>query len=197
MTIEWHYFQWLCSLVTPLSDPNPSRTRYLLLEALFKAEFTWRVDHDDNRAEDGTNLRDDFCDIVGSWEGSRFPFEPCTVLEMLIALAKRLAFETNEDEMDEGLYEWFWRMIENLGLIDQYDEEFNPLVVGSAITRFVHRWYDRNGHGGLFPLNHATDDQRETEIWMQMSAYLSENYGQDYLEPDTQRPQWVGGNDYW
>ena len=180
MTIEGRYFDWLQSLVGPTSDRNPSRSYTLLLEAMFNYDFTWRVANDDNRAEDGTALRDDFCDIVGSWEGSRFIFEPCTVLEMLIALAKRLAFETDEDDMDEGLLVWFWRMVDNLGLSTLTDDDYDDHLVRRVLNVFVLRRYDRSGNGGIFPLSHPTEDQRETEIWLQMSAYLIEGFNQNY-----------------
>lgn len=38
------------------------------------------------------------------------------------------------------------------------------------------RLYNEDGTGGgLFPLRHATQDQREVELWYQMMAYLTEN----------------------
>lgn len=167
------YFNWLYSLVAPTRNINPARTYYLLLEQMFKKEFRWSVPNDDNRVEDGKELRAEFLDNYGvdsSWMN-----EGCSVLEMLIALARRATFE-GDGEIDE----WFWLMVENLGLRQFTDEGYSDWVaekVDVALDIFIDREYDHDGEGGLFPLHISNVDQREVEIWYQMSCYILEADG--------------------
>ena len=68
--------------------------------------------------------------------------------------------------------------MDNLGLVPFDDESYVDLdgqtYVERIIDDFVKREYDFNGVGGIFPLKHAEQDQRDVEIWYQMSAYLYE-----------------------
>ena len=72
--LEDPYFEWLCAQVIR-QETTPSLTYERLLATLHATEFVWLVSGDDNRAEDGVELRD--------------PTErghmPCSVLQMLIA----------------------------------------------------------------------------------------------------------------
>lgn len=165
------YFYWLNSLVEPVRNPNPARTHGLLLEQLFKKEFRWSIPNDDNRVEDGKELRQEF--LYEYNVDQRWMREPCSVLEMLVALARRVAFE-DSGEPDE----WFWKLMSNLGLEQYTDDVYNYVVadeVNEVLDMFLDRQYSDDGEGGLFPLNDTTADQREIEIWYQMSAYLLEN----------------------
>ena len=77
------YFDWLYFMVIP----NPNKNHYRkLLSALHSIEFRYFVDYDENRASDGENLRWYYVNDGGNDEILRWK-EPCTVLEMLIALA--------------------------------------------------------------------------------------------------------------
>lgn len=137
---------------------------------MFNTPFEWLIANDDNRLEDGLELRIEF-----GLDLQKFAYIPCSVLEVLVALARRLAFETGEEDA-----EWFWRMIANLGLGHMSDEEFpegGEAVTAMALQRFIERRYDRDGHGGIFPLRESNIDQRKVEIWYQMSAYLLESEG--------------------
>lgn len=126
--------------------------------------------NDDNRMEDGKELRQEFLyefKVDDTWMN-----EPCSVLEMLIALARRLAFEVNGDTD-----EWFWHLMYNLGLEQYTDDVFNHVVaedVDDILDTFLDRKYGHNGEGGLFPLEETRADQTEVEIWYQMSTYLLE-----------------------
>jgi hypothetical protein len=82
-----------------------------------------------------------------------------------------LAFETDGKPED-----WFWHLIENMDLHEYNDTKKG---VDEAVDEVTHRitWrnYDRDGHGGLFPLRRAEKDQRKLEIWYQLCAYVIEN----------------------
>lgn len=166
------YFRWLYSQVGNAKLKNPARTHWSLLRQLYTKEFVWIIPNDDNRLEDGRDLRNQFVD-----EQELSDVDPhwmdigCSMLEMLIALSRRLSFE------DDGApEEWFWRLMQNLDLHDKTDKsKFSAEDVDEILNNVIWRTYRRNGRGGLFPLKRAHEDQSEVEIWYQLSAYLLEN----------------------
>lgn len=169
------YFNWLYLQIEPTTNANPARTHSLLAEQMFKTIFRWSVPNDDNRVEDARDLRVEFMDNYSA--DSPWMREDASVLEVLIALARRLSFEAG-GEVDE----WFWKMVSNLGLWTYTDESYSDWIaekVDVALEIFMEREYDHDGDGGLFPLKHTTLDQREIELWYQMSYYLLEGNSVD------------------
>lgn len=164
------YLEWLYSQVAPYRSKSPERRYWSLLRQLYTTEFVWFVPNDDNRVEDGRDLRHEFLEEEGitdvdlEWMGLG-----CSMLEMLLGLARRLSFEAEGEPRV-----WFWRLIRNLGLSDDNDANHNTRKVKAALKRVIFRTYDRDGQGGLFPLKHADEDQRDVEIWYQLCAYLLE-----------------------
>ena len=57
---EEAYFKWLCAKVDHTNVPTPSLTHWNLLRILHRNEFVWLLTGDDNRAEDGVDLRHAF-----------------------------------------------------------------------------------------------------------------------------------------
>lgn len=166
------YFQWLYGQVGSLEEKNPSHTYWELLRQLYNKEFVWIIQNDDNRAIDGQALRREFIDQEGiTGVDSGWMQLSCSMLELLIALSRRLAFEDGSE-----VHIWFWRLIENLGLERFNDNTRVPTkLVEGTLNRLIFRTYDRKGHGGLFPLNRTREDQREVELWYQLNEYLIEN----------------------
>lgn len=166
------YFRWLYSQVGNVKLKNPARTYWTILRQLYTKEFVWIIPNDDNRLEDGRDLRKEFAeahelnDVDPNWMDIG-----CSMLEMLIGVSRRLSFE------DDGApAEWFWRLMENLHLKICTDKsKYSAGMVDEILDDVIWRTYRRNGRGGLFPLKHANGDQREVEIWYQLSAYLLEN----------------------
>lgn len=168
------YLDWLYSLVAPVTIRNPARSYRKLVNHLFKREFQWFVPNDDNRIEDGRELRDEFLDtfVVDDDDPEWVDLE-VSVLEVLVALSRRASYETNTAPDF-----WFWRFMVNLDLRKYTDAAYKQgrwEDVDAIVDRFVERKYDRRGHGGLFPLTHGKEDQRQIELWYQMNAYLLEN----------------------
>ncbi|WP_458459263.1 hypothetical protein [Pseudobutyrivibrio sp.] len=175
--IKSDYFQWLCDMV---HIDQIDKSYWILAKDLFGIEFYSLVEHDENRGYDGLELRDEYMSELG------FPNYitiggGCTVLEMLVALARRIDFETSnpydENATDQTAF-WFWEMIDNLGLLifddDDYAENGGYYHVENIVSKWLNRDYSESGYGGIFPLNVYFNDQREVEIWYQMSAYLAE-----------------------
>lgn len=173
-TLDERYLDWLYSLVLPVSIRNPARSYRKLLNHLFKRAFTWHVPNDDNRIEDARELRYEFLDrYVIEDDDPEWTDLELSVLEVLIALARRASFETSE--LPDI---WFGRFLDHLDLREYTDAIYVQGAwedVDAAIDIFVNREYDRNGLGGLFPLRDAKYDQRQVELWYQMAAYLIEN----------------------
>jgi hypothetical protein len=97
----------------------------------------------------------------------------CSMLELLIALSRRLSFEAEGEPRD-----WFWHMLENLDLEQFNDQEYNDLYakgIDKLLDQVIWRTYFPDGSGGIFPLREPKEDQRDVEIWYQLSAYLLEH----------------------
>lgn len=165
------YLAWLYRQVASDRLKNPSRTYWTLLRQLFTKEFIWIIPNDDNRVEDGRDLRIEFLEENGLYEVSSEWMElGCSFLEMLIALSRRLAFEA-----DGSSVRWFWTLMENLNLSTYNDRTPIPLgEVDNILDTVIWRTYSPDGSGNLFPLKNATHNQQNVEIWYQLSAYVLE-----------------------
>lgn len=170
------YLDWLVARVTSPRQrrSTAARTYYKILKQLHEKEFFWLVANDDNRVLDGLELRNEFlADIryrIGE-DDEEWASAGCSVLELLIGLSRRLA------DLDDGEPRiWFWHMMKNLGL-DQHDDQipYDHEEVDEILSALIYRTYDRDGNGGLFPLDDPREDQRKVEIWYQLNAYLLEH----------------------
>lgn len=160
---------------------NVSESYTKLFDYLNQTQFVAIIPMDTNRAEDGRNLRYTFAyenGIPSHMISETFDGLPCSVLEMMVALAKRCedSIMANTHYGDRtGV--WFWTMIENLGLEDMTDDNFNFAKISHAMYRLLNRTYSPNGSGGLFKIHDGTKDMRQIEIWYQMNFYLDELVG--------------------
>lgn len=175
--LENKYFKWMCDVVS--DDKHSRRSSYeRLLRYLHSREFTYIIDMDGNRVEDGIDLRYRFaydCNYNQALIASYLDIKPCSILEMMVALSNRCE-ENIMDDPDIGnrTGQWFWGMIDNLGLGDMDDERFNARLAKVIIDRFLNREYDSDGKGGLFTVKNCRYDMRGVEIWYQMNWYLNE-----------------------
>lgn len=158
------YFDWLRGKLLAPRDFNYEA----LMLLLYKTEFVWNVLMDENRAADGIELRYDFLREGNYPRDNDWLSEPCSVLEMLIGFSQRAAFVT-----DWPVRDWFWKMIDNLGLSDYRRISQRDLPeIQKRLNTFMHRTYNRNGGGGLFPIHDSKNDQRKVEIWYQFNEYV-------------------------
>lgn len=167
------YFEWMYQLVC--QDRFADSISYRkLLTYLHKTAFTYILPKDRNRYEDGIDLRYRFAyEHAEIEDAERYLTGPCTVLEMMIALAIRCE-ETIMDDPNVGdrTGQWFWSMVVNLGLSGMVDHNFDRHFVEDIIDRFLNREYEPNGEGGLFTVRHCDKDLRKVEIWYQLCWYL-------------------------
>lgn len=173
------YFQWLYKQVAAPEFHDKDLTYWKLLKVLYQKEFFWdeqKVPNDENRAGDGTALRGTFLMRNGISSADPEWLEMgCSMLEMLIALARRIEFE-----VDSGsAYFWFWTMLDNIGLAGYSDERrFTKRLlyrIDSILEDVINRNYEPSGLGGLFPLRETRYDQRERELLYQMSEFIMEH----------------------
>ena len=168
------YFEWMYHLVC--DDQYSKRTSFRkLLCHLHDTKFFYILPMDGNRAEDGVELRYKFAQSCGydyHLIATYLDVTPCSVLEMMIALAMRCEDHIMGDpDLGDRLGQWFWSMIVNLKLGSMCDERYDKYRVDEALHIFLNRQYDRNGDGGLFKVE-CPYDLRDIEIWYQMCWYL-------------------------
>ena len=171
------YFEWMYRLVYSNDDKHIKLSYRKLLKHLHKLEFTYILCMDENRESDGIDLRYRF----GYEQGYGSPMistylddKPCSVLEMLVALAMRCEEHImNNPSIGNRLGQWFWNMIVSLGLGYMKDDRFDSNHVDTVIFRFLNRDYEPNGEGGLFTIKDTHRDLRRVEIWYQMCWYLN------------------------
>ena len=166
------YFEWLCGLVDLARYSRNVSYRKLLMH-LHLIEFKWFIPFDDNRADDGIQLRRHFSLDRGDESLQRYLGGPCSVLEMMVALAVRCEDWIMDDaDLGNRTGQWFWGMVRNLGLSGMTDSEFDRDAVDIIIARFLRREYSPDGRGGLFTVKNCDRDMRTVEIWSQLSWYL-------------------------
>lgn len=161
------YFQWLATLVK-----NKSHGK--LLRFLFETDYIYHKAMDANRAEDGISLRYEYLYEQGLDERD-FPYldEPCNLLEMIFALARRLSLIMGDPYHGDDSDVWFWRMVSNLGLSKQTDRSFNYDYTQAVVCNFLRGHYGPNGHGSLFFVR-SRSNTSDLQIWEQAMLYLNE-----------------------
>ncbi len=174
--IRNEYFEWIYDIICGRRYQHVISFRKLLMY-LHDTEFTYLIPRDENRAKDGENLRYRFSLACG-YEHSYLAITnmlsgPCSVLEMMVALAIRCEEEIMDDpSLGDRTAQWFWRMITSLGLGSMVDERFDRHLVHDVVERFLSREYEPNGKGGLFTIRNCEYDLRDVEIWYQQCWYL-------------------------
>lgn len=178
--LDERYFKWLYGLVAEPTIQDPDLTYWNLLRHLHSRPFVWFVGRDDNRVEDGKQLRLEFLrhedlrvsDVDRDW----IDFG-CSALELMIAMSGRLQFDLDPDS---NIAYWFWEVLmTNIGLRHCSDGAgFESCDIDETLNRVMFRQYEPDGTGGFFPLQNPQEDQRGLELWHQLSAYVIERMAQ-------------------
>ena len=181
--MEDAYYRWLIDLL----DDDMIRVNYQkMMSQLFHMDYFWEYEYDGNRALDGLHLRKEYGQSIGYPEFG-LP-QSCSVLEMMIALARRIDNEIMfEPSIGHKMLEWFWLMICNLGL-DKFDDfSYDPFIIEEIMYTFMHHLYEINGVGSPFPCFGTNKkesirarilaaDFRKVDLWWHMNQYFLENF---------------------
>ena len=171
--IKEEYFNWMFKQIN-IDDDKPYSK---LLRTLHEIDFTYLIEMDGNRYEDGIDLRYLFRDKVGYSDKEIAIYlddSPCSVFEMMLALAIRLEVGIMYDpEQGYRTDIWFWDMVDSLGLTGMTDDLFDEFTVKRKVYAFLERKYNRDGSGGLFTIKNSKCDLRNVEIWYQANWYLN------------------------
>jgi hypothetical protein len=162
------YFEWLCGIVGVEKDFGYVSFEKLVAY-LHTIPFTYCIPRDSNRAEDGISLRYRFEYETGLYVDDD---SPCSVFEMMVALAIKCEESMDEPTIGDRTGQWFWRMLSNLGLGFMSDDIFDSSYIDKVISRFLNREYEPDGRGGLFTIRNCEYDLRDVEIWYQFCWYL-------------------------
>jgi|SRR3954466_9306880 hypothetical protein len=176
-TVTEDYLRWL---EPQLRDEyaNTTKTYRELRDIMFAKEFTWTVPMDDNRLQDGQDLRVEFVSMMpGSIRIKQdtadilLTVAPVSFLEVLISLSRKMAFVAGGDAPG-----WAWHLLTNLELHRMADTLTRPkrLKIEEILNTVIDRTYLPNGQGGFFPLAWPEEDMTRVELWYQMNAYIAE-----------------------
>lgn len=172
------YFLWMAEIAGSAPKKYRRKNYRCLLERLNETEFIPFHPMDENRVDDGVELRYRF----GREEGipdaeiaTNLDTRECSVLEIMVSLAIRME-ETITSDPDYGdrTSIWFWDMVDSMRLMDMDDSQFNAQNVDQTLDRMIHREYASNGRGGLFTVQNPREDMRNVEIWYQMMWWLTD-----------------------
>ena len=172
--IEELYFDWLYSQFANNLLTRPKLTYWTLARHLHSTPFIWLVPNDDNRVDDGIELRRVFGREKQLRVDDIWLEQECSCLELILGVANRLSFQTRSTTKD-----CFWLLLSHLDLAvynDSYRDSYPREEVADRLEALIFRTYDRNGKGGLFPLVDSDKDQRDVEIWYQMHNWIIDHY---------------------
>lgn len=172
--IRRDYFEWMYDLVCGERYPEDISFRKLLTH-LHEIDFVAKLPLDADRGSDGLGLRYKFVSRhlrFYDWDDEQYLDGPCSVLEMMIALAIRCEETMDDPDIGDRTAQWFWQMIVNLGLGSMADDRYDEATVEYAIQVLIYRDYEPDGRGGLFTVKNARRDMRDVEIWYQMWWYI-------------------------
>jgi hypothetical protein len=175
------YFKWLLGILG-FKDPINDCGYISMLSYLYSTDFKLTdpvVGHDDNRLDDGFELRAQYSNNFTDPEFPTIFEEPVSVLEVLTAFAVRI----DDDIMYDGALhasKWFFIMIDNLGMTNFTDDRLGLDWVIDDEEQIIDIWMSRqygpSGRGTIFPINNTGVDQRNVEMWYQMQEWFKENY---------------------
>mgnify|MGYP007069842077 FL=1 len=170
-SFEGQYYYWLLGFVYDDSCPPYDK----LLEKLSKTEFVAIIERDDDRIKDGLRLRWQFADSMNYLRSliDRYICGPCSVLEVMIALALRCEVDImTNDTVGDRSGQWFWQMIASLGLGVMTDDAYDEEYCDNVLSIFLNRNYSEDGRGSLFTVEGTDKDMRLLPIWGQMNLFI-------------------------
>ena len=171
------YYKWLLSWIKCRPDDEYSELNRLLHNTTYDVKMdrnTPLISRDTSREEDGLELRNDFM-VDERRLGITCLTGECSMLEMLIALSRRIDDLIN-GSIDTRIDKWYFELIHNMG-IDYKNYEFNADKIKDILYIFMNRKYNKNGtNGGLFPIKNYEGNMQIEDLYLQMTHYLYKVY---------------------
>lgn len=171
------YFNELCSILDRAPYGRNVSLYSKLLWQLHNTPFRTIVRMDENRTADAVEFR-------RTYFGRTIDHEVC-MLEVMLTLARRIEIDVMQGTTPcDRTVDWFWVMVDSLGLSNMTDEVYNEAIVKTVLKRFEHGRYSPDGRGGLFTVSNSGIDMRKQEIWYQAALYLTDILRiEGYIEP--------------
>lgn len=159
------YFDMLCKMVRSKYVPDPTLYRNMLWH-MHNTEFVPILKLDANRVQDALDFRSQFIKDEQT---------PVGIFELMVSLADRIETDTMGGTADHNrTAEWFWGMVNSLGLFGMTDDLYDERTVDKILHVFISREYYPSGQGGLFVTSDRSVDLTEEEIWYQAALYLND-----------------------
>lgn len=137
-----------------------------VMQVLNAIEFRWdpSIKYDENRAEDGLQLRRDYLFTNGhAGDTQGIDDIPPSFFEVYVGLGKKMAHLLDRDLQTTMIY---------LLSIGPFESYFSYEEVVSVADCVMDRNYEYDGEGGLFPLRNPPRDQRLVELLYQLNLYV-------------------------
>ena len=167
------YYNWLVD--TYAGEANGYS---YLLARLHETPFRYCIMMDENREADGFNLIFQYAwknNIPYDYLGDTGGPVSCSVLEFLCGVVYHVNYML-DDWSDDKTHDYFWIIIENMGLDAYDDSRFDPKEVDICVNRLLNRDFGPNGEGGLFTFNTVNGpDMQYVEFWKHITRYCHEN----------------------
>ena len=155
------YFDWLMAIV---GGPGEYKD---VIDVLWSTEYWSDIPNDENRANDGLELRYFYEEETG------FECEKngaCTVLEMMIALANRMENAFFYDpKVGNRTNLWFWEMFYNAGFANfgKNGQKKWPFA------HFLQKFLARKSGTFFFEIDKKPENWAKIEVWKQVCAHVS------------------------
>ena len=173
MALDMDYFEYLLYLMR--FDTPEHRHFRCLMDDLYDIPFIIKHPMDENRVIDAEDMKKEFLFDHGYDVDSEFTSRDISILEVLVALSRRIEIEVTGEPGNDHIERWFWEMLYNLGVLLK-DNIYDRGLVRYKLDVWMLRQYKSNGIGSVFPLKSTKTDQRENDLWYQGQLYLSENF---------------------
>lgn len=176
--LEAEYHNWITGLACKWTKPYGRYSK--LIEQLQETTFRWIIPNDKHRASDGISFRYNFCDYMdelGEYINEDMVddqiIHPCSVLEMMMALAKRIEDSLMWDPViGDRSPLWFYQMLENSGLSAYTNSNYSKSIVAQILDDVLERRYGYSGEGGFFYVEDPDQDLRNVELWWQCNWHM-------------------------
>lgn len=142
-----------------------------LLLHMFNTPFYCKVHNDSNTLHHCRDLRN---------ECNAHHDDDYNVFEFFIALARGMDDILHDLQHGDRTADWFWMMMENMGLTQYTNPNYDEKRVDVVIQNFIERRFAKNGEGGPFPLKRPLGNMRRTEWWYALNWYVEENYDYEF-----------------